>query len=151
MAAVTVQPPTTISRTVTVVRGTEWSTGLCECAKDCSICCCAFWCFPCFMCRTASQFGECMCLPLLDPFCMGWLGFPVPCAPASMAMRAAMRERYRIQGSICNDCGELFCCYTCVWCQMAREMKKRRQSYQVMTEKTVSVAVPSTSPVPTSP
>ncbi|XP_029437066.1 cornifelin-like, partial [Rhinatrema bivittatum] len=105
--------------------------------------CCAFWCFSCFMCRTASQFGECMCLPLLDPFCLGYLGSPVPCAPGSMAMRAAMRERYRIQGSICSDCAVLCCCYTCAWCQMARELKKRKQSYRVVAEQTTSITVPS--------
>ncbi|XP_029437786.1 cornifelin-like [Rhinatrema bivittatum] len=143
MAALTAQPQTVTPRTVTVVRGTDWSTGLYDCSDDWGICCCAFWCFSCFMCRTASQFGECMCLPLLDPFCLGYLGSPVPCAPGSMAMRAAMRERYRIQGSICSDCAVLCCCYTCAWCQMARELKKRKQSYRVVAEQTTSITVPS--------
>lgn len=43
------------------------------------------------MCTTSQEFGECLCLPLLD-LCFGAL---IP--PASYSVRSAMRERYRIQ------------------------------------------------------
>ncbi|KAG9346601.1 hypothetical protein JZ751_006912 [Albula glossodonta] len=41
-------------------------------------------------------------------------------------MRSTMRERYNIQGTMCKDCGIVTCCYCCAWCQMARELKRRR-------------------------
>lgn len=47
--------------------------------------CCALWCFPCLQCQTASQFGWCFCMPLLD--C---------CMTVSCCLRSKMRERYGI-------------------------------------------------------
>ncbi|KAF7229801.1 placenta-specific gene 8 protein-like [Nothobranchius furzeri] len=67
----------------------QWSTGLCECYKDLGDCCFAFCCFPVFTCKVTSAAGACPCLPLLD--CISC----VP--PASLAMRASVRERYGIQ------------------------------------------------------
>ncbi|XP_020789433.2 placenta-specific gene 8 protein-like isoform X2 [Boleophthalmus pectinirostris] len=67
----------------------EWSTGLCECYKDMGDCCCALCCLPVFTCRVTRALGVCPCLPLLD--CLGC----VP--PASLAMRASVRERYGIK------------------------------------------------------
>eukprot|EP00064_Thunnus_orientalis_P021739 superscaffoldBa00006808_g21907 len=80
--------------------------------------CFAFWCFPCFACKTSRELGECLCLPMLDVFgCI---------PPITMSMRVSVRHRYGIQGSLCNDCVcSTFCLY-CVWCQMSREMKKRK-------------------------
>ncbi|XP_058250061.1 uncharacterized protein LOC131355665 isoform X1 [Hemibagrus wyckioides] len=67
----------------------QWSTGLCECYGDMSDCCFALWCLPVFACKTSRAAGGCVCLPLLD--CVSC----VP--PASLAMRAAVRERYGIE------------------------------------------------------
>ncbi|KAM5125953.1 placenta-specific gene 8 protein-like, partial [Mantella aurantiaca] len=103
--------------------------------------CCALWCFPCFQCSTVSNFGECLCLPLLDPGCAGYCGNSVVCPPISMAMRAAVRERYKISGSICDDCCTLYWCFSCSWCQMAREIKRRKQPVSIMTAQTTSVGV----------
>ncbi|CAB1345226.1 unnamed protein product [Coregonus sp. 'balchen'] len=86
MAAMAVQQQIT---TVTTNQSSgEWSTGLCDCCSDMGTCCCALWCFPCFQCQTASHFGWCVCMPLLDP-----------CAflAVSCCMRSSMRERYGIQ------------------------------------------------------
>ncbi|KAK2913580.1 hypothetical protein Q8A67_001979 [Cirrhinus molitorella] len=85
-----------------------------------SICCFAFWCFPCFACATARKHGECLCLPLLDGF-----GF-IP--PITTAMRVSVRNRYGIQDTICNDCLYSTFCVVCSWCQMSREMKLREQN-----------------------
>uniref|UniRef100_A0A3P8TJD9 Uncharacterized protein n=1 Tax=Amphiprion percula TaxID=161767 RepID=A0A3P8TJD9_AMPPE len=76
----------------------QWSTGLCEykvnrftqrqwMIVDC--CCFALCCLPVFTCKVTSAVGACPCLPLLD--CIGC----VP--PASLAMRASVRQRYGIQ------------------------------------------------------
>uniref|UniRef100_A0A3B4DT33 Plac8 onzin related protein 2 n=1 Tax=Pygocentrus nattereri TaxID=42514 RepID=A0A3B4DT33_PYGNA len=83
--------------------------------------CLGFWCPYCLMCNTSERFGECFCLPLVET-CFGAL---VP--PLTFAMRSSMRERYRIQGTMCDDCCVSTCCSLCVWCQIARELKHRQQ------------------------
>ncbi|KAI1898572.1 hypothetical protein AGOR_G00073730 [Albula goreensis] len=95
----------------------EWSTGLCDCCDDINDCCFALWCLPVFACKTTSALGACPCLPLLD--CIGC----VP--PASLAMRATVRQRYGIKGNIWSDCFYGCCCYALSWCQISREMKRR--------------------------
>ncbi|XP_046905144.1 cornifelin homolog B-like [Hypomesus transpacificus] len=97
----------------------QWSSGICDCTKDMKSCCLAFWCFPCFACITAKEAGECLCLPLLD-----WFG-AIP--PATMSLRASLRHRYGIEGTLCNDCLYSVFCLPCTWCQMSREMKTRVQ------------------------
>ncbi|KAK2900168.1 hypothetical protein Q8A73_013297 [Channa argus] len=64
----------------------QWSTGICECYKDMGDCCFALCCLPVFTCKVTSALGACPCLPLLD--CVGCV------SPASLAMRASVRERY---------------------------------------------------------
>ncbi|KAM9312398.1 cornifelin homolog [Gastrophryne carolinensis] len=142
MQPVAVQPTAVQHTTLTVVQPNGWSSGICDCCDDMGICCCAFWCFPCFECRTVSDFGECLCLPLLEMSCAGYAGCSPYCPPVSMAMRAAVRERYRIQGTICDDCCLVCCCLSCTWCQMAREIKKRKQPVSFMTAQTTMVTVP---------
>ncbi|KAJ8389283.1 hypothetical protein AAFF_G00121480 [Aldrovandia affinis] len=95
----------------------EWSTGLCNCCEDKGECCFALWCLPVFACKTTRALGACPCLPLLD--CVGC----VP--PASLAMRAAARERYGIKGNVWSDCFYGCCCYALSWCQISREIKRR--------------------------
>ncbi|KAI2662815.1 hypothetical protein H4Q32_001766 [Labeo rohita] len=88
--------------------------------------CCGFWCTYCLMCKTSEDFGECLCLPLLE-ICFGGIMHPI-----TLAMRSSMRERFHIKGSIQNDCCMATCCPACVWCQMARELKARRQNQVVV-------------------
>ncbi|KAK1797219.1 hypothetical protein P4O66_008600 [Electrophorus voltai] len=99
-----------------------WSSSVCDCCEDMGICCFGFWCPLCLMCKTSEQFGECLCLPLLEVFFTG--GIP----PVTYSMRSSMRERFRIRGTLCDDCCVTTCCKLCVWCQMARELKYRRQT-----------------------
>ena len=63
---------------------------MCVCVCVC-VCagCFALCCLPVFTCKVTSAAGVCPCLPLLD--CMGC----VP--PASLAVRATVRERYGIE------------------------------------------------------
>uniref|UniRef100_H3BWL4 Plac8 onzin related protein 4 n=1 Tax=Tetraodon nigroviridis TaxID=99883 RepID=H3BWL4_TETNG len=98
----------------------EWSSGICDCFSDLPSCCFSFWCFPCFACITAREAGECLCLPLLDSF------GTIP--PITTALRVSVRQRYGIEGSICNDCVYACFCGPCSWCQISRELKKRNNS-----------------------
>ncbi|XP_071361898.1 cornifelin homolog B-like [Trachinotus anak] len=100
----------------------EWGSGICDCCQDVPECCLAFWCFPCFACKTSKAYGECLCLPLLDAYSC------IP--PITMSMRVSMRQRYGIRGTMCNDCVYATFCTACAWCQMSREM--RRRNYQIV-------------------
>ncbi|KAJ8008375.1 hypothetical protein DPEC_G00104170 [Dallia pectoralis] len=101
---------------------TPWSSGICDCCEDIQICCFGFWCPWCLLCQISSDFGECFCLCMLD-----WFSGCIPAT--SMALRSTLRERFRIQGSICSDCAVVTFCTQCSWCQMAREIKLRRRPF----------------------
>ncbi|XP_016520002.1 placenta-specific gene 8 protein-like isoform X1 [Poecilia formosa] len=109
-----------------------WSTGLCECYKDIGDCCLACCCLPLFTCKVTRAAGACPCLPLLD--CISC----VP--PASLAMRASVRERYGIKGSVWSDCLYGCCCYTLSWLQISRELKRRAASHAASSPPASSAA-----------
>ncbi|XP_066444559.1 placenta-specific gene 8 protein-like isoform X2 [Eleutherodactylus coqui] len=139
MQTVMSQPGVITTQTVTISHAPRWDSGICDCCDDCGVCCCALWCFPCLQCGTVSDFGECRCLPLLDPCVMGYIGCSGVLPPITIAMRAAVRERYKIQGSICDDGFQSCCCYSCTWCQMAREIKRRSQTSTITTAQTTMI------------
>ncbi|XP_015240466.1 PREDICTED: cornifelin homolog B-like isoform X1 [Cyprinodon variegatus] len=106
----------------------EWSTDLFDCFKDIPTCCFAYWCLPCFACRTSKEFGEHECLPLLDIF---------GGSAITMSMRLSVRQRYGINGTLASDwLYSMFCC-SCVWCQMSREIKLRNPQTYIITNKGV--------------
>ncbi|TRZ00254.1 hypothetical protein DNTS_003710 [Danionella cerebrum] len=96
----------------------KWGSGVCDCTDDVSECCFACWCYWCFACIQSRNYGEPLCFPLLD-----MCGGVIP--PITMSIRSSMRQRYGIQGSMCDDCVMTTFCRPCVWCQMSREMKER--------------------------
>uniref|UniRef100_A0A4W6CHF5 Plac8 onzin related protein 2 n=1 Tax=Lates calcarifer TaxID=8187 RepID=A0A4W6CHF5_LATCA len=96
----------------------EWSSEICDCCRDARQCCCVFWCCPCFACKTTKEFGQCLCLPLLDV--LGCVH------PITMSMRVSVRHRYGIRGTLCTDCLCSTFCLPCVWGQISTEMKKRK-------------------------
>lgn len=53
--------------------------------------CFGFWCCPCHACIHTREYGQCLCLPLLDIFGI------IP--PVTMSMRVSMRQRYGIKVS----------------------------------------------------
>ncbi|GAA6089731.1 placenta-specific gene 8 protein-like [Tachysurus ichikawai] len=129
---------------------TEWSSGLCHCCQDMDSCCCAFWCFPCFACRTSSQFGESFCLPLVDflgPALVALTGVGMCVPPVTLSMRVAIRYKYMIPGSMCEDMLVSCFCICCSWCQMNREILHRKQTEAVFNGQqvpftTVTTTVP---------
>ncbi|KAJ8275420.1 hypothetical protein COCON_G00071720 [Conger conger] len=110
------------------VENSQWSSGVFDCWGDMNTCCFVFWCCPCFACKTTREYGQCLCLPLLD------ICGIVP--PITFAMRVSLRERYGIKGTMCNDCMCATCCRACTWCQISREMKKRFQPIVLINAKT---------------
>ncbi|KAM4611558.1 plac8 onzin related protein 1 [Polymixia lowei] len=118
--AVQQQPQHVITTVTTTQTSAAWSTGVCDCCSDMATCCCAWWCFPCLQCKTANDFGMCCILPMFDSCC---------CYAVSCHLRSSIRHRYGIQGSCCDDCCSVICCYPCVWCQMSREVKIRNYQH----------------------
>ncbi|KAK2913584.1 hypothetical protein Q8A67_001983 [Cirrhinus molitorella] len=119
---------------VIAVSSNQWSTGICGCFDDCDVCCFAISCPCCFICSTASDLGEFCCLPLIDI-----------CActpPVSLALRTSVRNRYGIQGGLGSDCMYVTFCNICSWCQLARELKRRRISHMVVNAQPAVLAVP---------
>ncbi|XP_043985826.1 cell number regulator 4-like [Gambusia affinis] len=104
----------------------EWKTGLFDCCADCSTCCYGFWCWPCLACTVSGLFQENYCLPLCDiltPAVLAACGIPLIVPPAAISLRASIRHKYRIKGSLCEDMAISCFCVSCSWCQMHRELK----------------------------
>ncbi|XP_026791884.1 placenta-specific gene 8 protein-like [Pangasianodon hypophthalmus] len=115
----------------------QWSTGICDCFDECNVCCFATWCFPVFACSTAYDFGECFCLPMLD-----YLSCSLHVPLISLALRAAVRNRYGIQGDLATDCLYSTFCNVCSWCQIAREIKRRRAPCTIVNAQTALITAP---------
>nr|XP_046174023.1 DNA-directed RNA polymerase II subunit RPB1-like [Oncorhynchus gorbuscha] len=121
-----------------------WNTGLFDCCQDMNSCCYGFWCCPCLACSTTGEFGESTCLPLVDiigPACMVAFGVPIIVPPASLSMRVAVRHKYGIQQSLCEDIMASCFCVWCSWCQMAREIKDHKKSCTFTTTQPVAIQV----------
>ncbi|XP_041647946.1 cornifelin-like [Cheilinus undulatus] len=120
---------------VTVQPLTDWNTGLFDCCDDVSTCCYGFWCCPCLACTVSGRFGENRCLPLCDicsPAVVSALGIPLCAPPAALSLRAAIRHRHAIKGTLCKDIATSCFCSWCSWCQMNRELKYRKKNTAVV-------------------
>ncbi|KAM9497985.1 uncharacterized protein ACWYII_001645 isoform 3-T6 [Salvelinus alpinus] len=106
---VTTTTVTTITQT-----GGDWSSSLFNVCGERSTCLLGAFVPCCLDLSLAHQYGECLCLPLLPG--------------STFAMRVGIRERYKIQGSVCEDWTTVYCCYPLAICQMIREMKRRMKS-----------------------
>lgn len=77
--------------------------------------CYGFWCCPCLACTVSSRFGENTCLPLCDICSLSLTAaFGIPLfgpPPAVLALRASIRNRYKIKVSCWFP--ELWCWLTC--------------------------------------
>ncbi|KAM7012641.1 cornifelin homolog A-like isoform 1-T2 [Tautogolabrus adspersus] len=128
----------------------EWETGLFGCSEEIGTCCYGFWCCPCLACTVSEKFGENPCLPLYD-FCisstLAALGLPLFAPPAGLSLRAAMRNRYGIKGSLCEDIAIACCCGSCSWCQMHRELKHRKKKPTVVNVQNATVFATQPAPV----
>ncbi|XP_039891148.1 cornifelin-like isoform X3 [Simochromis diagramma] len=129
---------------------TDWDSGLLDCFEDARTCCYGFWCCPCLACTVSGRFGENNCLPLCDICVSGVLaafGIPVCVPPAVLSVRAAMRNRYGIKGSLCKDIAISCFCEWCSWCQMHRELRHRKKTPTVINIQNNTVV--NMQPIPT--
>ncbi|XP_030848812.1 cornifelin homolog [Strongylocentrotus purpuratus] len=120
-APITIQPTIPASQTiiqVNQVTGTpmmprgpprEWTTDVCACCDDMTICLCTIF-VPCYPCMLAADMNESCCVPMCIP-------------NAGISMRAVVRSRHNISGNLMNDCVAMSCCGFCATCQLAREVQ----------------------------
>ncbi|XP_066507662.1 cornifelin homolog [Hoplias malabaricus] len=137
-AIVVQQAPQVLS----VPQVTKWSSGLFHCCQDVKACCFAFFCCPCFACSTSREFGQSLCLPMVDIIGAGILaanGMPICVPPVTLSMRVGLRYKYQIEGDICTDIVISCCCVYCSWCQMRREIEHRQKTSAVMCSQPASV------------
>ncbi|KAJ8337783.1 hypothetical protein SKAU_G00367490 [Synaphobranchus kaupii] len=127
------------------VQSNQWSTGICDCFDDLPVCCLGYWCFPCLTCKTTADFGECICLPLLDILWTAtqFFGIPICVPPVSFALRVGVRYRYGIEGDMCSDCIYATCCNICSWCQVAREIKRRKSGPAIVSTRPTVISTTS--------
>ncbi|BFZ11004.1 hypothetical protein BsWGS_14043 [Bradybaena similaris] len=88
----------------------NWSSKLCDCGKEWSICCCGVFCLCCLESQVVNDMDESCMVPYCVP---GWL----------IVLRTKMRTQENITGSVINDCCDVICCYRCALCQLAYEIK----------------------------
>ncbi|KAL8268966.1 hypothetical protein R6Q59_002764 [Mikania micrantha] len=103
----------------------QWSTGLCDCGKDCSSCCLT-WC-------TFISFGQIAEIVDKGTTSCGaqgaiylMLGLLTGCQCVySFQYRSKLRHQYMLPEEPCNDCLVHCCCESCALCQEYRELKYR--------------------------
>uniref|UniRef100_A0A673X3U2 Uncharacterized protein n=1 Tax=Salmo trutta TaxID=8032 RepID=A0A673X3U2_SALTR len=108
--ATTRQPRTLAGGQFAGIQKKTWSSGVMDCCVDRDVCLCGFFC-PCIQAiKMAEKYGECFLLSHVP-----WTHF---------MLRTSIRERYNIEGSICDDWCMTAFCGPCVQCQMVREVNK---------------------------
>uniref|UniRef100_A0A3B3UZJ6 Cell number regulator 5-like n=1 Tax=Poecilia latipinna TaxID=48699 RepID=A0A3B3UZJ6_9TELE len=111
--------------------------GLFDCFEDVNTCCYGFWCCPFLACTVSRRFGENYCLPLCDmvtPAMLVACGVPLFVPPAGLSLRASIRNKHGLKGSLCEDILASCCCVWCSWCQMHRELKEHTPVVVVMQQ-----------------
>jgi Cys-rich protein (TIGR01571 family) len=90
----------------------DWSSGICDCFSNCGLCLYSYCCLECVVFDVVNSLGESVYLGL----CCG--------AGAGPIVRATVRHRYRIQGTLVRDMAVYGCCGDgLVWQQLYRELK----------------------------
>ncbi|KAK1425726.1 hypothetical protein QVD17_21081 [Tagetes erecta] len=104
----------------------EWSTGLCDCRKDCSSCCLTCWC-PCITFGRIAEVvdkGTTSCGVHGAIYSILCLFTGCECIYSFM-YRSKLRQQYALPENPCNDCLVHCCCEWCALCQEYRELKHR--------------------------
>ncbi|KAF5757429.1 putative PLAC8 motif-containing protein [Helianthus annuus] len=104
----------------------EWSTGLCDCGKDCSSCCLTWWC-PCISFGRIAEIvdkGTTSCCASGSVYFLLTVFTGFECLYSCM-YRTKLRNQYSLPKQPCNDCLVHFFCKPCALCQEYRELKYR--------------------------
>ncbi|KAJ4710550.1 protein PLANT CADMIUM RESISTANCE 2-like [Melia azedarach] len=101
-----------------------WSTGLCDCCDDISICCLTCWC-PCV---TFGRIAEIVDKGSTSCGVSGVLYAIILCLTGCSCLyscfyRSKLRGQYFLEENPCTDCCIHCCCEECALCQEYRELK----------------------------
>ncbi|CAO2825449.1 unnamed protein product [Amaranthus hypochondriacus] len=122
-------PPAYMSNRVPqnqVVLAQDFSTALCDCCSDCSVCCLTLWC-PCITFGRIAEIvdhgssscglsGTLYCVLFALTGCQ-WI--------YSCTYRSKMKAIFGMRGDCCGDCCVHCCCEQCALCQEYRELQRR--------------------------
>ncbi|XP_074287362.1 cell number regulator 9-like [Silene latifolia] len=106
--------------------GGEFSTGLCDCFSDCSLCCLTCWC-PCITFGRIAEIvdkgsSSCGVSGALYTLIMAFTG----CQWVySCTYRSKLKAQYGMEDNTCGDCCTHFWCEPCALCQEYRELQHR--------------------------
>ncbi|KAL3830967.1 hypothetical protein ACJIZ3_019769 [Penstemon smallii] len=103
-----------------------WSTGLCDCFDDVSICCLTCWC-PCI---TFGRISEIIDRGSTSCGVSGALYSMILCVSGCSCLyscfyRSKLRGQYFLEERPCTDCCVHCCCETCALCQEYRELQNK--------------------------
>ncbi|KAL3654385.1 Protein PLANT CADMIUM RESISTANCE 11 [Castilleja foliolosa] len=103
-----------------------WSTGLCNCCDNVSICCLTCWC-PCI---TFGRIAEIVDRGSTSCGVSGALYSMIMCVSGCACLyscfyRSKLRGQYFLEERPCTDCCVHFCCETCALCQEYRELQNQ--------------------------
>ncbi|CAD5117282.1 DgyrCDS6070 [Dimorphilus gyrociliatus] len=110
----------------------EWIHGLCSCFDNIPGCLAACFCYPIYQCYVTCQLHEeALCLLAGQP--ATWT-----------AVRAHIRGKFNIHGSICGDCIINHLCPCCVLCQVRNEWESRHKSVGVVMQQQAPIVMQTT-------
>ncbi|GFP94593.1 protein plant cadmium resistance 2 [Phtheirospermum japonicum] len=103
-----------------------WSTGLCDCCDNVSICCLTCWC-PCI---TFGRIAEIVDRGSTSCGVSGALYSMILCVSGCSCLyscfyRSKLRGQYFLEERPCTDCCVHLCCETCALCQEYRELQNQ--------------------------
>ena len=107
--------------------GREWTHSWWECGGDLKICLCGTFCSCCMICSNAQALGK-------SGLVYNILACIVPCVPMFLLRQEASKQ-FGIRSEVGEDAAVSWCCYDCVNCQIAAELKaqeKQRDETQVI-------------------
>eukprot|EP00796_Vickermania_ingenoplastis_P002129 gene2129-1304_t len=100
----------------------NWGPDLCGCCAECIACCEVYW-LPCI--TVSLQYNTVEHnhprKPHVPIFFLAWC-CPLGRLIITMMIRTKIRDRYRIEGSICEDYMAAWCCNCCALTQQLRQM-----------------------------
>eukprot|EP01024_Parvocaulis_polyphysoides_P030824 TRINITY_DN28029_c1_g2_i1.p4 TRINITY_DN28029_c1_g2~~TRINITY_DN28029_c1_g2_i1.p4 ORF type:complete len:125 (-),score=17.32 TRINITY_DN28029_c1_g2_i1:974-1348(-) len=118
----------------------SWNSDLCECTKDCSVCCYGFFCLPCLVGENAEKIRGRGGVTTGCCFFWGAL-IPGGYACVGRGVRRDLREKFGLPADPCNDCCTYCYCAHCAACQEARELSSRRVKHAPVLVQAVAPAV----------
>ena len=102
--------------------GREWTSAWYECGGDAKICLYGTFCSCCMLCSNAQALGK-------SGLVYNILSCVMPCVPMFLLRQEASKQ-FRIKNEAGMDVMMAWCCYDCVNCQIAAEIKAQEKQQE---------------------